>query len=119
MMEISGQDQDRARRYEVALGYLKGSGMTVLDVDWKNPEGMLAIVADDRSTLVVVILQGTGSVYEVPKSTLKRQRRMAVAWMHAHGTRRERIRVDVVSVHLLPMGQSNLEHARSVDGDLY
>ena len=118
-MEISGADQDRARRYEVTISYLKGEGMTVLDVDWRNPEGMLEVVADDRGTLVVVVLQGTGSVYALPKSTLKRQRRMAVAWMHAHGTRRERIRVDVVSVHLLPMGQSNLEHARAVDGDLY
>jgi hypothetical protein len=39
--------------------------------------------------------------------------------MHAHGTSYPRVRVDVVSVTLLPMGQSNLEHLRAADGDLY
>ena len=114
-MSASEADKERARIYNTAQDYLTGEGIRVLDVNWKNTEGTLEIVADDRGTLVVVMLH---TVSQPPKSTLKRQRRMAVAWMHAHGTRRDRIRVDTIYVTLLPLGQSNLEHVRAVDKDL-
>lgn len=119
MMELSRADQARNRRYEVARDYLTSVGVRVLDQEWKNPEGMLELVATERNELVVVVLQDTGSTHVPPASTLKRQRRMAVAWMSAHAVSFPRVRVDVVSVRLLPVGQSNLEHLRSADGDLY
>lgn len=118
-MDISGPDAERARRYNTAQDYLKTEGIRVLDVNWRNPEGSLDLVATERNELVVVVIQPTGTVHVPPASTLKRQRRMAVAWMSAHAVSFPRVRVDVVSVRLLPVGQSNLEHLRSADGDLY
>lgn len=116
MMDISGPDQERARRYNRAQEYLASEGIRVLDVNWRSAEGTLDMVATERNELVVVFIQDTGTAHTPPRSTLQRHRRMAVAWMHAHSVSFPRIRVDVVSVHLLAMGQSNLEHARNVDG---
>lgn len=119
MTEHTGPGSERYRRYETARNYLAREGIRTIDRNWKSAEGTLDIVATERNELVVVLLQTTGTAHTPPRETMKRHRRMAVAWMHAHGTNFPRIRVDVVSVHLLPYGQSNLEHARAVDGDLY
>ena len=119
MMDISGPDQEQARRMAVATEHLVSEGMRVLDHGWKNPEGTIDIVAEEKGTLVVVILDSTRAIALPPKAVLKRQRRMAVAWMNAHGTNYARIRVDTIQVTLLPMGQSNLEHIQAVDAGLY
>jgi Holliday junction resolvase-like predicted endonuclease len=112
-------EQERYRSYEVARDYLTTEGIRVLDRYWEGTEGTLELVATEHNVLVVVILRDKPSLALPPKGELKRQRRLAVAWMHAHSVSFPRIRVDVVSVTLLPMGQSNLEHVRAVDGDLY
>jgi hypothetical protein len=39
---------------------------------------------------------------------------MAVSWLNAHGKRFDRLRVDLITVTKLPLGQSNCEHIRGV-----
>lgn len=101
---------------DVVVDHLGRKGMKVLDRQWKSAEGELDLVAAERGSLVVVAL-----VPRIPTSLplatprARRLRRLAVAWMNAHGVRFDRIRVDVISVTLLPYGQSNLEHVRAVD----
>ena len=100
-------------RDQVAVDYLDTTGMRRLDRAWTDTEGTLDVVLEDRGTLVVVAI--TNCIYRLSQPRIKRLRRLAVAWMTAHGTRFDRVRVDIVGVQLLPMGQSNLEHVRSVD----
>lgn len=105
----------RNRQVEVAARHLKSEGMDVLDRAWKGTEGELDLVAEDRGTLVVVVLVPNVYTFALSTPRKRRLRRLAVAWLTEHGRRYDRIRVDVVSVTLLAMGQSNLEHVRAVD----
>jgi hypothetical protein len=51
---------------------------------------------------------------DLPHIVIYRARQLAVEWMTAHGKRYEKVRVDYVSVTVLPYGQTNTEHARGV-----
>jgi putative endonuclease len=100
-------------RDKTALDYLNSNQMPVIDRAWSSTEGTIDALFEDHGTLVVVVI--TSGVYRLLPPRLQRMRRLAVAWMTEHGKRYDRVRVDLVGVTLLPMGQSNIEHIRSVD----
>lgn len=100
-------------RDQTARDYLATTDMVLLDHAWSSAEGTLDVVLAEDNTLVVVAI--TNCIYRLSHPRCQRMRRLAVAWMTDHGKVYDRVRVDIVGVSLLPMGQSNLEHVRSVD----
>lgn len=106
-------------RDDTAADYLTSVGIRVLDRDWEGTDGILPIVANDSRDklclVAVVVLNGPVRAPYLAQTRINRLRRLAVAWMSAHGVRYDRVRVDVVGVQLLAMGQSNVEHVRNVD----
>lgn len=96
-----------------AAEYLAGEGFTVLDRDWGSTEGTADIVAEQsRSELVVVLVQS--AMTPVSKPRARRMRRVAVAWLAAHGKRADRVRVDVVAIRFEGTGGYTVEHERGV-----
>lgn len=90
-------------------------GKKVLDRDWHgSTHGTAEIVAAEGSTLVLVVVVSGAIPRELRPTTKARLRRIAVDWMNAHGKRYEQVRVDMISVTLLPYGKSNLEHVRGM-----
>lgn len=108
-------EEMQARKLGVARAYLVTEGFEVLDQEWHGTEGALDLVAAERNELVVFQVTMHPNWKDPSKAQKKRMRRLAVAWMKAHGTKYPRVRVDVIQVTLLPFGQSNLEHTRAVD----
>lgn len=110
---MANPEKEISRAYNVATDYLKSVGIRVLDREYHATEGDLQIVATERDSLVVVHF-ASSIPRELMQSTRTRLRKGAVAWMNAHGVRFDRVRVDVMVVTLLPMGQSNIEHVRGM-----
>lgn len=105
---------DYPRQLDLLQEFLTGQGMRVLDRAYNaNPHGSVDFVAADRDTLVVVTL-----VPRIPNELSdegrKRMRRIAVAWMSAHGVSFDKVRGDLAQVTLLPMEQSNLEYSKGM-----
>jgi putative endonuclease len=106
---------------ETVTNYLKGRGFRVLDRNWTCPAGEIAVVAVDRRTLVACEVRlragnRTGAPLEVVSQARKRQlRTAAAAWMAAHGTRFEEVRIDVIGLVQEGAGGFTLEHVRGVE----
>lgn len=99
-----------------AADYLKGAGVKVVDREWSGAEGALDLVAAEGRDLVVVAVWGVPARNPaMSKSRSSRQRRLAVAWMAAHGRRYDRVRVDVVTVVQNGSHGWTIEHVRGVD----
>jgi len=106
----------------LAADHLIADGMTVIDRRWRCPLGELDLVAVDVDCLVVCEVKtrrstATGAPVEaVTRAKLVRLRRLAAAWLEAHGTLYPEIRIDVIGV-LVPRGGSGpvLDHLRGVD----
>jgi putative endonuclease len=87
-----------------AAEYLTGAGFKVLDSKWRHDAAELAIIAADRGLLVVSDVKArTDRQYGTPPTAIseaetRRMRQLAVAWLHAHGTRSEQVRIDVITV---------------------
>lgn len=110
---MAGGDYDK--QHDIAVDYLTREGFRVLDRDWHgSAHGTAEIVATEPRTLVLVCA-GPGPIpRELAPSSARRLRRIAVDWMTAHSVSFDQVRVDMISVTLLPMGQSNLEHVRGM-----
>ncbi|MFV0251727.1 MAG: YraN family protein [Beutenbergiaceae bacterium] len=103
-----------------AAGWLRRSGMEILDTNWRCRYGELDIVARDRDTLVFVeVKTRTSTAYGHPAEAvtgvkLARLRRLATAWLQQHSQHASAIRIDVIAV-LSPAGQDPMiEHLRGV-----
>lgn len=111
---------DRGTALTMVADYLKNAGFRLLDRDWQSAEGRLEIVAAARQVLVVCEVKtrsGTrhGSRLETISRTRRHQlRKLAVAWMTAHGVRFEQIRVDLAGVTWEGTGGYTIEHIRGV-----
>ena len=104
------------RGEDLAVEYLTGRGLVVLDRNWRRREGELDIVATDRSCLVVVeVKTRSGSGYGLPAEAVTpvkaaRIRRLAQAWLAEHRVRWCEIRFDVVAVLAPPDREPTVEH---------
>jgi putative endonuclease len=112
--DVLGKEGEQA-----AVDYLKGCGFRILDRNWRCSDGELDIVAVERHVLVVCeVKTRSGTRYGTPleavgRAKQRRLRRLAVAWLNAHGIRFEQIRIDVVGlVH--EGGGFTIEHVRGV-----
>ncbi|WP_433326714.1 YraN family protein [Spirillospora sp. CA-294931] len=108
------------RRGETAAAdYLARLGWTVVDRNWRCPEGELDIVAFDGTRHVVCeVKTRTSTAFGTPLDAVDhakaaRLRRLALRWAAAHGVPGASVRVDVIG--LVTTGDGfTFEHLREV-----
>lgn len=106
----------------MAVQFLEAKGWTILDRNWRCPEGEIDIVAYDpeqRAIVVVEVKTRAGLGYGTPMESItyakvRRLRRLAAVYMKTQGRRAPRLRVDGVGVlHL--HGQWEITHSPRID----
>ncbi|WP_369052862.1 YraN family protein [Kineococcus terrestris] len=118
---MRAQDAVGAYGERVAVRWLTGAGMTVLDRNWRCRLGEIDVVARDGDDLVVCEVKtrrslATGSPLEaVTAAKLARLRRLAARWLAEHeDVRPPHVRLDVVGVTVPARGAAVVEHLRGV-----
>jgi Holliday junction resolvase-like predicted endonuclease len=109
---------------KLAHDYLESSGAKILDRDWSSANGVLSFIGPDGDTLVVYAVDERDRKdtrrSEIDEFHAARLRRMGVEWMKAHNLLYPRLpgpgglRVDLIVVTRLPLGQNNIEHVKGV-----
>jgi putative endonuclease len=105
---------------QLAAKFLTEAGLSVLGRNWRCTLGEIDIVALDGRTLVVCEVKTRSEVrFGTPLEAITRQkaqrlRRLAVAWVRAHGLVFDQIRIDVVGVLRAGSGEFSIEHVRGV-----
>lgn len=89
---------------DLAARYLRLSGLTVLERNWRCPAGEIDLVVVDGDVLVFCeVKTRSGSAFGRPEEAVVRQkaerlRGLALRWLAAHPGRWREVRFDVVSV---------------------
>jgi len=105
---------------QLAEKYLTDAGLSILGRNWRCTLGEIDIVALDGRTLVVCEVKTRSGVrFGTPLEAITRQkahrlRRLAVAWVRAHGLVFEQIRIDIVGVLRGAPDEFTIEHVRGV-----
>jgi len=105
---------------QLAAKFLTDAGLSVLGRNWRCKMGEIDIVALDGRTLVVCEVKTRSGVrFGTPLEAITRQkaqrlRRLAVAWVRAHGLVFDQIRIDVIAVLRAASGDFSIEHVRGV-----
>ena len=105
---------------QLAAAFLTEAGLAVLSRNWRCSHGEIDIVALDGRTLVVCEVKTRSGVrFGTPLEAITRQkeqrlRRLAVAWVRAHGLVFDQIRIDVVGVLRASSGEFSIEHVRGL-----
>ena len=106
---------------EVAARFLtERRGMTLLDRNWRCPDGEIDLVLRDGPVLVVCeVKTRTSLAYGTPHEAvddrkLARLRRLALAWLRAHHVRSREVRVDLVAVLRRRSGPPVVDHVEGV-----
>src|SRR5215469_12367549 len=105
---------------QLAAKFLTEAGLSVLGLNWRCTIGEIDIVALDGRTLVVCEVKTRSGVrFGTPLEAITRQkahrlRRLAVAWVRAHGLVFDQIRIDVIGVLRAASGEFSIEHVRGV-----
>ena len=103
-----------------AADYLRSIGLRILDQNWRCDLGEIDIVAVDRHVFVVCEVKTRSGVrYGTPleavtRTKLRRLRKLAVAWLNAHGVRFEQVRIDVIGIIGEGTGGFTIEHVKGV-----
>ncbi|MFX0537721.1 YraN family protein [Ornithinimicrobium sp. Y1847] len=112
---VGDRGEDRACDHLVKLGW------EVLERNWRCPEGELDVVArDPRGGLVFCEVKTRRStrfgfpVEAVGVDKARRLRRLAWAWLEAHGQRGASFRIDLIGVLLPRDREAELEHLEAV-----
>ena len=96
------------------------SGVTIVDRNWRCPQGEIDVVAREGDELVFVEVKtrsGVGYGHPLEAITprkLARLRRLAAAWCLAHPGERGRVRIDAVAVIVPRSGEIEVEHLAGV-----
>jgi putative endonuclease len=115
-----GQAKDSVGSYgeRVAVAYLVGQGMVLLDRNWRCPAGEIDAVFREGDVLVIAEVKtrrgdrfGTPAEALVP-AKVARLRRLAVLWLAQARVRPREVRFDVVSVLPGRRGAAQVEHLR-------
>jgi putative endonuclease len=105
---------------QLAASFLAEAGLTILERNWRCKQGEIDIVALDGTTLVICEVKTRSGVrFGTPIEVVTRQkafrlRKLAVAWVNAHGLIFEAIRIDVVGVLRTASGDFAVEHISGV-----
>lgn len=118
--EMRAKDQLGIDGEQRAADFLQDAGMEILARNWRCSEGEIDIVAFDRGVLVICEVKTRSGVrFGTPLEAVTRQkawrlRRLAVAWVRAHGLVFDQIRIDVVGVLRAATGEFTVEHVRGI-----
>ncbi len=105
---------------QLAAKFLTDAGLSVLGRNWRCTLGEIDIVALDGRTLVVCEVKTRSGVrFGTPLEAITRQkahrlRKLAIAWVLAHGLVFDQIRIDVVGVLRAASGEFSIELVRGV-----
>lgn len=120
MVGVQAKDVLGLQGEQVAARFLTEAGLTVLGRNWRCRDGEIDIVALDGRTLVICEVKTRSGVRfgtpleAVTRPKAQRLRRLAVAWVRAHGLVFDQIRIDVVGVLRAASGEFSVEHVRGV-----
>jgi putative endonuclease len=104
----------------VAEEHLVAQGMTLLDRNWRCPEGEIDLVLRDGAVLVVCEVKTrtsavNGTPHEAITDTkLARLQRLGSAWATARGVNPQETRVDLVAVMRPRRGPALVDHVRGI-----
>ena len=112
-------DKDELGRLgeQLATEYLQQAGMRILDRNWRCAEGELDIVAAERRVLVaceVKTRSGLGFGSPLEAISRRKQARLAISWIRAHGVLFDEVRIDVIGLVRDRAGHFTIEHVRGV-----
>ncbi|MFZ8909420.1 MAG: YraN family protein [Candidatus Nanopelagicales bacterium] len=107
---------------DLAARHLEGTGLTILERNWRCRAGEIDIVAADSDTGTLIICEvktrstedfGSPLAAITPRK-LRRLRMLASEWLRDHDTHARAIRIDVIGIVLSTRGAPALEHLRGV-----
>lgn len=117
---MAGKDALGVRGEAMAARFLELAGLSIVDRNWRCPQGEIDLVAHDGSELVFVEVKTRSSVAfghpleAITASKLARLRRLAAAWCEAHPGRHDHIRIDAVGIIAPPVGDVEVEHLKRI-----
>ena len=117
---MAAKDALGRRGEAIAARHLIQRGLTIVERNWRCPQGEIDLVARDGAELVFVEVKTRSSVaYGHPLEAitpvkLARLRRLAGAWCLAHPADPSRIRIDAVAVIAPRDGEIVVEHLERV-----
>lgn len=112
-----------ARGEELAADFLHAHGFELLDRNWRCRFGEIDLIAREGRALVCVEVRSRTStgfghpVESITRKKLARMRQVAAIWRAAHPDLRGGLRLDVVTVMLLPGQPPEIAHLRGVGGE--
>ncbi len=118
---MAAKDTLGRRGEELAADYLRGTGLEIVERNWRCSLGEIDIVARDANETVFVEVKtraGLGYGHPLESITavkLARLRRLAAAWCEAHPAQSGAIRIDAVAVIVWRDGAlPTIEHVQGV-----
>ena len=117
---MAAKDTLGRRGEQLAADYLVGTGMVLVERNWRCALGEIDLVASDGGETVFVEVKtraglGYGHPLEaITAAKLARLRRLAGAWCEAHPGEAASIRIDAVAVVAPRGGGVTVEHLRRV-----
>lgn len=117
---MAAKDALGRRGEAIAARHLEACGLTIVDRNWRCPQGEIDLVVRDGDELVFVEVKTRSSVAfghpleSITAAKLARLRRLAAAWCEAHPGGHDRIRIDAVAVIAPPGLTAEVEHLERV-----
>ena len=117
---MAAKDALGRRGEAIAERYLVAAGMSIVDRNWRCPQGELDLVARDGDELVFVEVKTRSSVAfghpleAITAVKLARLRRLAGAWCEAHPGSWATIRIDALDIVAPAGGPLEFDHLERV-----
>jgi len=116
---VATKDELGRRGEDLAVEYLRGTGLVVLSRNWRCRDGEIDVVATDSSRLVVCeVKTRSGTGFGEPAESVSRQKAARIRRVTPSLARRSpgpmvRDPVDVVAIVAPPGGEITLQHYES------
>lgn len=117
---MAAKDELGRRGEDLAAEHLAECGLTVIERNWRCPQGEIDLIATDGTEIVFVEVKTRSSarfgdpLESITAQKLARLRRLATAWCEAHPGNHNRIRIDAIAVLLPPRGLFEIDHIERV-----
>lgn len=117
---MAAKDALGRRGEQIAARHLAARGLTIIERNWRCPQGEIDLIARDRDELVFVEVKTRSSVAfghpleSITPVKLARLRRLAAAWCDAHPGGHDTIRIDAIAVIAPRVGDVEVEHLERV-----